>query len=154
MKKAIPVVVVIALGIVAYLLGFGGGPAAPSQEEVVSLWIDLPYAWIGEGILRFNMRNDGTVTLKINKITVKGENIEHPVIEGAQVQARVLRPGQTVELDVSVTKGGPAEYWPEGMYGEIETLTFTIETDKGELRLRCCFAGFGEYTEWWVERID
>lgn len=143
MNKAIPVGIVVVIVIAAYFLGFRR-PAAPSEEEVASLWIDS-YVWIGGAgntLCRFGVRNNGTVAVKVSKMDVKGKNVEYPVIEGAQIQARVMRPGETAELDVGLTEGAGAPL------GEYETLTVTIETDRGNFRFRCGWTSWGEYIEW------
>lgn len=121
---AIAVVIVIgaAIGILAFTSPGGGpepGPGEDEEEEVVSVVIEDP-GNVGYNLIRTDVRNAGNVDVRLTRIDVKDTDIE-----GYGIMTASLKPGDVVSVDVSLSKGVFES-------GNSYTLTFTIETNKGD----------------------
>lgn len=124
---AIVTVIVIGVAIAVLVITAPPGPGMekPPEEEAkegeAALMIEGAgfVGGVGSKLIRITVRNTGTVSLRITKITVVGEGVE-----GSGIAVATLRPGEAADLDVSLTKGG-------GKKGE-NKLTFTIHTDQGD----------------------
>jgi len=101
--------------------GGGGGGGQQTTQEVAHVVVDDAGFVGGEGstLIRVTVRNDGTVTVRIKEIVVKGEGLE-----GSQIQTKTLPPGQTAQLDVGLKKGAAKS--------GSNPVTFIIKTDKGD----------------------
>ena len=99
----------------------GGGGGQQTTQEVAHVVVDNAgfVGGAGSTLIRVTVRNDGTVTVRIKEIVVKGENLE-----GSQIQTKTLPPGQTAQLDVGLKKGAAKS--------GSNPVTFTIKTDKGD----------------------
>lgn len=124
------IVTVVVIGVAIAVLSFtspgglpggGGEEEEPTEEEVASVVIDDGgfVGGAGSTLIRLTVRNDGNVDVKLSRITVEDTDVE-----GAQIQTVTLKPGDTAQVDVGLTKG-------KAKTGS-NTLTFTIETNKGD----------------------
>ena len=99
----------------------GGGGGQQTTQEVAHVVVDEAGFVGGKGstLIRVTVRNDGTVAVRIKEVIVKGEDLE-----GSQIQAKTLPPGQTAQLDVGLKKGAAKS--------GANPVTFIIKTDKGD----------------------
>jgi len=99
----------------------GGGEEQQAKEEVIHVVVDDAgfVGGVGSTLIRLTVRNDGTVSVRIKEVVVKGDDIE-----GSQIQTKTLDPGQSAQLDVGLKKGSAKS--------GSNPVTFIIKTDKGD----------------------